>query len=126
MSISALKDRIEKYRADGKNLFSTSEAIMIALCYPDLFDKLMPEVFKNDPKAGYYELDQEQRTSVDDASLTCQISGKTLMMIQELRAKSEKDRTISEAMHDCVYICHEFFDEIKSGVLIDAKYPETE
>lgn len=118
-----LLKRIEQYKQDELNLFSYTEKIMAALIDPLVFNALMPEQFKTDIKAGYYELDQEQRTIVDNTMVSYQITGKTLRMIQELRIKSKEDRTIPEAIQDCVYICHEFFDEIKSNVLIDAKYP---
>jgi len=65
-----LKKRIEEYRIDRKNLFSYTEAIMIALMEPDFYQELMPEQYKNDPMRAFYILDHDQRSIVKIAHHT--------------------------------------------------------
>jgi hypothetical protein len=60
-----IQGRIEKYKADNENLFSTTEAIMVTLMDPDLNQALMPERYRDNPMAGYFALDAEQRARVD-------------------------------------------------------------
>lgn len=60
-----LKNRINQFRKDGKNLFSTSEAIVIGLTHPDLYQRLMPERYKDSPSEAYHRvLDGDQRMMV--------------------------------------------------------------
>lgn len=60
-----LNNKIEQYRKDGRNLFSHSEKIVTALCYPDMYMELMPERYQAEPMAAYFlELDGEQRQTV--------------------------------------------------------------
>lgn len=62
-----LKGRIYQYKIDGRNLFSTTEAITAALIDSDLYQVLMPEPWKNDPMAAYFTLDSKQKALVTQA-----------------------------------------------------------
>jgi len=62
-----LQGRIDQFKADGKNLFSTTECIMVAFMDPDLYRALMPARYLGNPMAGYFALDAEQRARVDEA-----------------------------------------------------------
>ncbi len=62
-----LQGRIDLFKANGKNLFSTTECIMVALQGPDLYQALMPERYRDNPMAGYFALDAEQKARVDEA-----------------------------------------------------------
>ncbi|MCP4118550.1 MAG: hypothetical protein GY737_24760 [Desulfobacteraceae bacterium] len=64
-----LQGRIDKCKADGKNLFSSTECIMVALMDQELYRVLMPERYRDNPMAGYFAMDAEQRTLVDLAHL---------------------------------------------------------
>ena len=57
--------RIKQYRADGKNLFSSSEAVTVAFMNPDLYQGLMPGDYIHDPLRAFFNvLDDEQRLDV--------------------------------------------------------------
>ncbi len=57
-----MKAKIQQYRKDGKNLFSSTEKIMVALLCPDLYLELMPEKYKNNPFGAFFiELDFQQK-----------------------------------------------------------------
>lgn len=57
-----LKNRVEKFQKNGKNTFSSTEAIMIGFCYPDLFKKIVPENWKEKPLQAYFKfLNENQR-----------------------------------------------------------------
>ena len=59
-----MKARIDQYRKHGKNTFSSTEAIMVALMYPDLYPELMPKQYRNDPVGAQMKLDHRQREFV--------------------------------------------------------------
>lgn len=59
-----MEARINQYRKDGKNKFSSTEAIMVALLHPDLYPELMPEQYRNDPVGAQMKLDHRQRNYV--------------------------------------------------------------
>jgi hypothetical protein len=59
-----IKQKIENYRKNSRNLFSTTEAITGALMHSDLYAQLMPDQYKNDPMAAYLRLDENQRALV--------------------------------------------------------------
>jgi hypothetical protein len=59
-----MKDKIKQYRKNGQNLFSTTEAIQVALLHPDLYQKLMPDQYKNDPVGAQMQLGHRQRAYV--------------------------------------------------------------
>ena len=61
------EEKIETYRQNNKNLFSTTEAMTGALMYSDLYDQLMPDQYKRDPIAAYLQLDIKQRSLILNA-----------------------------------------------------------
>jgi hypothetical protein len=61
------KEKIEAYRQNNKNLFSTTEAITGALIHSDLYVRLMPDQYKRDPIAAYLQLDICQRSLILNA-----------------------------------------------------------
>jgi hypothetical protein len=62
-----IQGRIDKFKADNKRLFSSTECIMVALMDPELYRALMPARYRNNPMAGYFALDGKQRVRVDEA-----------------------------------------------------------
>jgi hypothetical protein len=59
-----MKARIDQYRKDRKNKFSSTEAMMVALLCPDLYPELMPKKYRNDPVGAQMKLDHRQREYV--------------------------------------------------------------
>lgn len=60
-----LKRKVDRYRQDGRNLFSHTEKIVVALCCPELYQQLMPQTYQENPMSAYFrELDGEQRIVV--------------------------------------------------------------
>lgn len=60
-----LENKIKQYKKDGKNYFSFSEKIVTALCHPDLYPKLMPCEYRDQPMVAYFNvLDSGQRLAV--------------------------------------------------------------
>lgn len=59
-----MKVKIEQYRKDKKNLFSSTERVMAALLHPDLYQELMPKEYLNDPVGAQMQLGHRQREYV--------------------------------------------------------------
>lgn len=60
-----LRQKVKQYKKDGKDLFSHTEKIVVALSCPDLYRRLMPERFLCNPMEAYYTvLDGNQRMVV--------------------------------------------------------------
>ena len=59
-----MKEKIKQYRKDGRNLFSNTEAIQVALLHPDLYPELMPKKYLHDPVGAQMQLDHRQRAYV--------------------------------------------------------------
>ncbi len=59
-----MKEKIEQFRKTGRNRFSTTEAIQVALLHPDLYPELMPKNYLHDPVGAQMQLDHRQRAYV--------------------------------------------------------------
>ena len=69
-----MKEKIEQFRKTRRNLFSTTEAIQVALLHPDLYPELMPQKYIHDPVGAQMQLDHRQREKVWNVRLgICQL-----------------------------------------------------
>ncbi len=61
-----LLKRISQYRTDGRNLFSYTEKIMVAMMCPDMYLELMPDKYHDRPMVAYFKvLDSDQRSVIE-------------------------------------------------------------
>ncbi len=58
-------DKLNKYKEARKNLFSEKEAITVALMFPELYQTLMPELYKTAPLRAYDSLSVKHEMYVD-------------------------------------------------------------
>ncbi len=106
-----LQGRIDKFKADSKNLFSFTERIMVALMDPQLFRVLMPPRYQDNPMGGYFALDAEQKVLVDavhqgeQEQTICKIERNTIgkyLFIFVDGSINQGDSLTAENIQDCV------------------------
>ena len=60
-----IMDRISQYRETGKNFFSYTEKVLVAIMCPDLYNDMMPCEYRDRPMVAFFKvLDTAQRAVV--------------------------------------------------------------